>query len=169
MRLESLYTIDADFDVEVNAVIGDFAHDYSHSDRRLFFADESSAIANISLDSSTLRNKALKTIDTALEQISSQRAFLGGIQTRLESNTQALHQKYESISAAHGRIVDADFAEEISHLTLHRIKLDALASLMQRSPDISSQMLQLLGTEQMVKGQQTSPFNIGNPSANKSF
>ena len=158
VRLESLYTIDADFDVEVNAVLGDLAHDYSHSHRSLFFADDSTALANMSLGSSKLRNRALKTIDTALEQISSQRSFIGGIQARLESNTQTLHQKYESISAAHGRIVDADFAEEISHLTLHRIKLDALASLMQRSPDISTQLLKLLGTDKTVNVNPNSHF-----------
>ena len=46
--------------------------------------------------------------------------------------------------AAKSRIVDADFAQEVTKNTLHQIQLDALTSLLQRSSSFEVQMLRLL-------------------------
>ncbi|MAD60280.1 MAG: hypothetical protein CMH49_02040 [Myxococcales bacterium] len=147
LRLESLYTIEADFGVEVNTVVGDLVGDYQHSNQSLFAANESSALSQLSLGSRSDRDQALETIDTAIEQITSQRSFLGGVQSRLESNVNSLHQRYEAVSATISRVVDVDFAEEASQLTLHQIKLNALASVMQRSPELNEQIVSLLLTD----------------------
>ena len=82
LRLESLYTIDADFGVEVNTVVGDLVGDYHHSNASLFVADEASALSQLSLISRSKQDLALKTIDTTIKQLSSRRAFLGGLQAR---------------------------------------------------------------------------------------
>ena len=152
LRLESLYTIDADFGVEVNTVVGDLVGDYQHSNAKLFVADEASALSQLSLGSRSKQNLALKTIDTAIKQLSSQRAFLGGLQSRLESNVNSLHQRYEAVSATVSRVVDTDFAEETSQLTLHQIKLNALASVMQRAPELNEQLVSSLLTNQSSFG-----------------
>ena len=55
-----------------------------------------------------------------------------------------LDQRYDSVNATMSRVVDTDFAEEVSKLTLHQIKLDALASVMQRAPGLNEQLLSLL-------------------------
>ena len=146
IRLESLYTIDADFGIAVNASLGDFVGDYEHEDGAVLAVSEEHAIKNISLTTQELRNRALKTLDTALEQISSQRAFIGGMLARLENNTHTLQNNYEQLSAGYSRIVDTDIAEEISRYTLHQIKREAAASLMQRNPQAGDNLLQLLGS-----------------------
>ena len=144
LRLESLYTIEANFGVEVNTVVGDLVGDYTHSQSTFFVATEETAISQLSLASRADRVQALKTIDTALEQISSQRAFLGALQARLESSMNSLHQRYDAVSATVGRVMDADFSEETSNLALHQIKLNALASVMQRTPGLQEQLVSLL-------------------------
>lgn len=144
IRLESLYTVEVNFGAEVNTVVGDLVGDYTYSDVALFAANEDSSLSQLSLSSREGRDQALKSIDTALEQLSSQRAFLGGLQSRLESNLNTLQQRYNDISATSSRIADADFAEETSQLTLHQIKRDALIAVMQRRPELDQQMLSLL-------------------------
>ena len=144
IRLESLYTIEADFGIEVNTVVGDLTGDYSHMSDYFFASREESSIQFMSLETQKDRNQTLNTLDVALEQINSQRGFLGGLTSRLESNTQSLQNQYVEISKAYSRIVDADFAEEVSKNVLHQIQLDALSTLLQKSSSFEVQMLRLI-------------------------
>jgi flagellin len=55
--------------------------------------------------------ESLAAVDSAIEKVSGQRAFLGGIQNRLVSTSNNLQVSVENMSAANSRIRDVDYAE----------------------------------------------------------
>jgi flagellin len=57
---------------------------------------------------------ALATIDNALGTLGETRAQLGSLQNRLETTIENLGAAAENTAASHSRIVDADFAREVS-------------------------------------------------------
>jgi flagellin len=54
---------------------------------------------------------SLASLDSAIEKVSGQRAFLGAIQNRLVSTSNNLQVNVENLSAANSRIRDVDYAE----------------------------------------------------------
>jgi len=54
---------------------------------------------------------SLASIDSAIEKVSANRAFLGAIQNRLVSTSNNLQVNIENLSAANSRIRDVDYAE----------------------------------------------------------
>jgi flagellin len=55
---------------------------------------------------------ALKKIDSAVDQVNGARATLGAVQTRFENAVNNIDIQVENLSAARGRIMDADFARK---------------------------------------------------------
>ncbi len=60
---------------------------------------------------------ALKRIDSAIDSVNTARSSLGSVQKRFESTINNINIQHENESAAQGRLVDADFAKEVSNLT----------------------------------------------------
>lgn len=87
---------------------------------------------------------ALKKIDSAIEQINGARATLGAMQTRFENAVNNIDIQVENLSAARGRIVDADFAVETANLSRTQILQQAGTAMVAQANQIPQNVLQLL-------------------------
>jgi flagellin len=88
--------------------------------------------------------EALQRIDNALDKVSSARADLGAIQTRFEKSIENIDIQNENITAARGRIVDADFAKETANLSRTQILQQAGTAMVAQANQLPQQVLQLL-------------------------
>ena len=88
--------------------------------------------------------KALKSIDNAIDQVNSARADLGALQTRFEKSIENIDIMNENISAARGRIVDADFATETANLSRAQILQQAGTAMVAQANQLPQQVLSLL-------------------------
>ncbi|WP_343733355.1 flagellin [Duganella sp.] len=98
------------------------------------------------LDVSTVdgSNAALKTIDSALNQINSNRAALGAIQNRFASTISNLNTATENLSASRSRIQDTDFAAETASLTRGQILQQAGTAILAQANSLPNGVLSLL-------------------------
>ena len=98
------------------------------------------------LDISTVdgANKAMKAADAALTAINSGRAALGAIQNRFESVVSNLSVNSENLSAAKGRITDADFASETANLSRSQILQQAGTAMVAQANQLPQGVLSLL-------------------------
>lgn len=87
---------------------------------------------------------ALKKIDSAIDQINGARATLGAMQTRFETAVNNIDIQVENLSAARGRIVDADFAVETANLSRTQILQQAGTAMVAQANQIPQNVLQLL-------------------------
>ena len=87
---------------------------------------------------------ALKSIDSAIDQVNSARADLGALQTRFEKSIENIDIMNENISAARGRIVDADFASETAALSRTQILQQAGTAMVAQANQLPQQVLSLL-------------------------
>lgn len=87
---------------------------------------------------------ALKKIDSAIDQINSARATLGAMQTRFETAVNNIDIQVENLSAARGRIMDADFAVETANLSRTQILQQAGTAMVAQANQIPQNVLQLL-------------------------
>lgn len=67
--------------------------------------------SGVDLESQSGANAAIKTLDTAINAVSSQRADLGAIQNRLEHTINNLGASAENLTAAESRIRDVDHVQ----------------------------------------------------------
>ena len=87
---------------------------------------------------------ALKKIDSAINQVNSARGDLGALQTRFEKSIENIDIMNENISAARGRIVDADFAAETANLSRSQILQQAGTAMVAQANQLPQNVLSLL-------------------------
>ena len=87
---------------------------------------------------------ALKTIKTAIDDVSTYRANLGAAQNRLEHTVKSLDIMSENITEAESRIRDTDMADEITAFTKNNILLQAAQSMLAQSNAAPQGILSLL-------------------------
>ena len=83
-------------------------------------------------------------IDTAIEEVSAQRAIYGAAQNRLEHTINNLATTKENLSAAESRIRDTDMAKEMTTLTKKNILLQASQAMLAQANQFPQGVLQLL-------------------------
>jgi flagellin len=88
--------------------------------------------------------KALQVIDKAINAVNSSRADLGALQSRFENAVANIQITGENISAARGRIVDADFAKETSNLSRAQILQQAGTAMVAQANQAQQGVLSLL-------------------------
>lgn len=88
--------------------------------------------------------KSMKTIDNAIEAVSSYRASLGAAQNRLEHTVNNLKVTSENITSAESRIRDTDMADEITAYTKNNILLQAAQSMLSQSNAMPQGVLSML-------------------------
>ena len=88
--------------------------------------------------------EALKQIDSAINQVNAARADLGALQTRFEKSIENIDIMNENITAARGRIVDADFATETANLSRAQILQQAGTAMVAQANQLPQQVLSLL-------------------------
>ena len=111
------------------------------------FASAGSSLKKVSdLDVTTFTkaSDALKTVDSALQFISGERAKLGALQSRFETTVANLQVSSENTSAARGRIQDADFAQETAALSRAQILQQAGTAMVAQANQLPQGVLALL-------------------------
>lgn len=103
-------------------------------------------VAVNALDISTAAgaSKALASVDAALQTVNSSRASLGAVQNRFSSVIANLQTSSENLSAARGRIVDADFAKETANLSRAQILQQAGTAMVAQANQLPQGVLSLL-------------------------
>lgn len=88
--------------------------------------------------------QSMEIIDKALSQVNSARASLGAVQNRFTSTIANLSTSSENLSAAKGRITDADFASETANLSRSQILQQAGTAMLAQANSLPQQVLSLL-------------------------
>ena len=101
-------------------------------------------IDKIKVDSTTNAFKAMKSVDAAIERVSTYRANLGAAQNRLEHTVNNLKVTSENITSAESRIRDTDMADEITAYTKNNILLQAAQSMLSQSNAMPQGVLSML-------------------------
>ena len=88
--------------------------------------------------------EALQRIDSAIDKVNTARGELGAIQTRFEKTVENIDIQNENLTAARGRVVDADFAQETANLSRTQILQQAGTAMVSQANQLPQQVLQLL-------------------------
>jgi flagellin len=102
------------------------------------------SVGTVAVTSVTAANALLSAVDTALDTISSARSTLGAVQNRMQSTISNLMNVSENLSAANGRIMDADFAAETANMTKQQILSQAGVAMLAQAKQLPQQVLELL-------------------------
>lgn len=102
------------------------------------------SIASVDISSVGGAQKAIATIDSALEQINNSRAEMGAISNRLDFTVSNLSNISEKTSAARSRVVDADFAAETAQLSRAQVLQQASQAMLAQANARPQQVLALL-------------------------
>jgi flagellin len=89
--------------------------------------------------------ESIATLDAAIQQVSSYRAYLGSVQSRLGSTVNNLAIQAENLSAANSRIRDTDYAEETAKMTQAEILKQGGVSVLAQANTSPQAALKLLG------------------------
>ena len=101
-------------------------------------------LENVEVDTTTNAFKAMKSIDAAIDTVSTYRATLGAAQNRLEHTVNNLKVTSENITSAESRIRDTDMADEITAYTKNNILLQAAQSMLSQSNAMPQGVLSML-------------------------
>ncbi|MBK6649489.1 MAG: hypothetical protein IPG42_07155 [Betaproteobacteria bacterium] len=121
-----------------------FATDVTTSNQFTDAGSTLQTVANLDVTTFTNATNALKTVDSALAFISSERAKLGALQSRFETATASLHVTSENLAASRSRIQDADFAAETANLSRAQILQQAGTAMVAQANQVPQTVLQLL-------------------------
>jgi len=91
-----------------------------------------------------LANKAIRTLDLAIDRVSAARAKLGAIQNRLDHTVSNLNEMALNLTSALSRIQDADMAKEMTEFTKNNIILQAATAMLAQANQLPQNVLQLL-------------------------
>lgn len=86
----------------------------------------------------------LTVLDTALQQVAANRAYLGSKQSRLNSTINNLGVAIENMNTSRSRIKDVDFAAETASFTQNKILAQAGTSVLSQASAVPEMALQLL-------------------------
>lgn len=107
-------------------------------------ATSGDSVADVSIATAAGAQKAIETIDKALEQINSTRAEMGAVNNRLDFTVSNLSNVSENTSAARSRIMDADFAAESANLSRGQVLQQASQAMLAQANARPQQVLSLL-------------------------
>jgi flagellin len=107
-------------------------------------AATTTGISSVNVLSSAQASTALDTIDAALNEVNSARGNLGALQSRFETAVSNIQIQSENLSAARGRIIDADFAKETANLSRAQILQQAGTAMVAQANQVPQGVLSLL-------------------------
>jgi len=100
--------------------------------------------AGLSVSSLANANNAIDRIDAALNAVADNRSALGAVQNRLDSTISNLQNVSVNLSAANGRIMDADFAKETADMSKSQILMQAGVAMLAQAKQLPQEALKLL-------------------------
>jgi flagellin len=101
-------------------------------------------IVGLNISTTQGATRAITAMDTALSAINTARGTMGTIQSRFENAISNINVTSENLSAARGRIVDADFAKETSNLSRAQILQQAGTAMVAQANQLPQGVLSLL-------------------------
>ena len=101
-------------------------------------------LSSVQINTVSLANQSLANIDSAVNQISQQRANLGALQNRLEHTVNSLAVGAENLQAAESRIRDTDMAREVVDFTRSQILMQSGIAMLAQANLKPQSVLQLL-------------------------
>ncbi len=101
-------------------------------------------IANLTIATAADAGSAITALDSALTTVNTARGTLGAVQSRFENAIGNIQVTAENLSAARGRIVDADFAAETANLSRSQILQQAGTAMVAQANQLPQQVLTLL-------------------------
>jgi flagellin len=132
-----------DFQIGVNN--DDFQDRISYDAQLTNSSTESLGIDGIGVSSKEGAQESLATLDSAIENISGQRANLGALQNRLVSTSNNLQTSVENLSAANSRIRDVDYAQASADNAKNNILNQAGTSVLAQANAQGQNALRLIG------------------------
>ena len=102
-------------------------------------------IASASILTRTTASEALTTVDTALNQVASQRAYLGAMQNRLEHKIANLETAAQNLTDAESTIRDVDMAKQMTEFTNANILSQAATAMLAQANSLPQNVLSLIG------------------------
>jgi len=102
------------------------------------------ATGTVDVSTAAAASAAIASVDTDIDSVSTNRATFGAVQNRFESVVVNLTTYSENLSAARGRIQDADFAKETADLTRSQILQQAGVAILAQANQLPQAALQLL-------------------------
>ena len=111
-----------------------------------FLFHERTTLSGLSIDTVENANKALTTLDFAIDQVSSMRSEIGAQINRFESAMSALRIENEELSDAVSQIRDTDFASTTALLARQQIVQQSSISILAQSNFESSLALSLVSS-----------------------
>ncbi|HLR67051.1 flagellin N-terminal helical domain-containing protein [Virgibacillus alimentarius] len=100
--------------------------------------------AGIDISSQPKADKAITTIQTAIDSVSAERSKLGAVQNRLDHTINNLGTSAENLTAAESRIRDVDMAKEMMEFTKNNILSQAAQAMLAQANQQPQGVLQLL-------------------------
>lgn len=97
-----------------------------------------------SITSAANANTAMTALDTALDSLNSDRSVYGATLNRFDFTIQNLQASAENQTAARGRIMDADFAQETANLSRQQVLQQAGIAMLSQANQMPSMVLSLL-------------------------
>lgn len=88
---------------------------------------------------------AIEVVDNAINQVSTQRAYLGAIQNRLGYKINNLDTSFENLTSAESQIRDIDMAKEMTEFTNAQILSQAATSMLAQANSLPQNVLSLIG------------------------
>jgi flagellin len=122
---------DADLDFQVGYDSGD-----------TITVDGAASLKAIDTSAALITDSA--TVQTAITEISTQRASLGGLQNRFEHTVNSVNVAIENLSASESRIRDTDMAQEMVSFTRTQILSQASTSMLAQANQSQQGVLSLL-------------------------
>ena len=107
-------------------------------------ATATTGITGLNVQSYANSQLALTQIDAALSQVNTARGNLGAIQNRFSNAIDSINVTNENITAARGRILDADFAKESANLARAQVLQQAGTAMVAQANALPNGVLQLL-------------------------
>ena len=86
----------------------------------------------------------IDNIDKAIDTVNDQRATFGATQSRFDAIISSLQSGVENQSAARGRIMDADFAQETANMSRAQILQQAGTAMVSQANQLPQQVLRLI-------------------------
>lgn len=107
-------------------------------------AKDSLGIDTVDVSTAQGAQSAIMRIDAALSSVNSTRADMGALQNRFESTISNLQNVSDNLSAARGRIQDADYAAEVASMTKNQILQQAGTAMLAQANSGPQSVLSLL-------------------------
>ncbi|MEG0225110.1 MAG: flagellin, partial [Comamonas sp.] len=105
---------------------------------------QTGGVSALKVDTQSGAWETLQKVDKAIDQVNSARGDLGALQTRFEKTVENIDIQNENISAAKGRITDADFAVETANLSRAQILQQAGTAMVAQANQLPQSVLSLL-------------------------